>query len=103
MEMTHNIYHAAGNILRGRGKYFGVADEGGYWPEFKSNEEPLQLLVEAIEAAGYQPGRDAVISLDIAASDLFDEATGKYRFALERREFSTAEFAATQGRFVFPQ
>jgi enolase len=94
MEMTHAIYHAAGKILKRRGKYFGVADEGGFWPEFKSNEEPLQLLVEAIEAAGYRPGQDAVISLDIAASDLFDETTGKYSFALERREFSTAEFAA---------
>jgi enolase len=71
-----------------------VADEGGYWPEFKTNEEPLQLLVESIQAAGYQPGRDAVISLDIAASDLFDEATGKYRFALEGKTFSSEEFAA---------
>jgi enolase len=94
MEMTHNIYHAAGDILRRRGKYFGVADEGGYWPEFKTNEEPLQLIVEAIQAAGYRPGPDASISLDIAASDLFDEATGKYRFALEQRKFSSTEFAA---------
>ena len=94
MEMTHNVYHAAGEILRQRGKYFGVADEGGYWPEFKTNEEPLQLMVEAIQAAGYQPGRDAAISLDIAASDLFDEATGSYRFALEQRTFSAKEFAA---------
>lgn len=94
MEMTHNVYHAAGEILRKRGKYFGVADEGGYWPEFKTNEEPLQLMVEAIQAAGYQPGRDAAISLDIAASDLFDEATGNYSFALEQRKFSAKEFAA---------
>jgi enolase len=94
MEMTHNIYHAAGEILRRQGKYFGVADEGGYWPEFKTNEQPLQLLVESIRAAGYEPGRDAVISLDIAASDLFDEATGNYRFALEQRKFSSKEFAA---------
>ena len=57
MEMTHNVYHAAGDILKQRGKYFGVADEGGYWPEFKTNEEPLQLLVEAIEQAGYRPGQ----------------------------------------------
>ncbi len=94
MEMTHNVYHAAGEILRQRGKYFGVADEGGYWPEFKTNEEPLQLMVEAIQAAGYQPGRDAAISLDIAASDLFDEATSNYSFALEQRTFSAREFAA---------
>jgi enolase len=94
LEITHNVYHAAGAILKQRGKYFGVADEGGYWPEFKTNEEALQLVVEAIESAGYQPGRDAALSLDIAASDLFDADTGLYRFALERRDFSTAEFAA---------
>jgi len=93
MEVTFNVYHAAGDILKKRGSYFGVADEGGYWPEFKTNEEALQLLVEAIEKAGYQPGRDAALSLDIAASDLFDEKTGRYRFALEQRSFSSAEFA----------
>ena len=93
MEVTHNVYHAAGDILKQRRKYFGVADEGGYWPEFETNEEPLQLLVEAIERAGYQPGRDASISLDIAASDLFNEQDGTYRFALERKTFSTSEFA----------
>jgi len=94
MEITHNVYHAAGEILKQRAKFFGVADEGGYWPEFKTNEDALQLMVEAIQSAGYQPGRDAAISLDIAASNLFDEKTGKYRFALEQRNFSTAEFAA---------
>jgi enolase len=94
LEITHNVYHAAGDILKKRGKYFGVADEGGYWPEFQTNEEALQLLVEAIEAAGYRPGRDAAISLDIAASDLFDEKTRMYRFSLEKREFSSAEFGA---------
>lgn len=93
MEITHNVYHAAGDLLKQRGKFFGVADEGGYWPEFKTNEEPLELLVEAIQAAGYEPGRDAAISLDIAASDLFDEKTSAYRFALEQRHFSSAEFA----------
>ena len=94
LEITHNVYHAAGDILKQRGKYFGVADEGGYWPEFKTNEEPLELLVEAIEQAGYQPGRDASISLDIAASDLFNAQDGTYHFALERKRFSTSEFAA---------
>jgi enolase len=94
MEITHNVYHAAGDILKERGKFFGVADEGGYWPEFKTNEEALKLMVEAIERAGYEPGRDAAISLDIAASDLFDGKTGTYRFTLEQRKFSNTEFAA---------
>lgn len=94
MEITHNVFHAAGDIMKRRGKYSGVADEGGYWPEFKTNEEALQALVEAIQAAGYQSGREAAISLDIAASDLFDEATQTYQFKLEQRTFSSAEFAA---------
>ena len=93
MEITHNVYHTAGDILKKRGKFFGVADEGGYWPEFKTNEEALQLMVEAIQQAGYLPSRDAAISLDIAASDLFDEKTRTYRFALENEVFSNSEFA----------
>jgi enolase len=94
MEITHDVYHAAGDILKKRGKYFGVADEGGYWPEFKTNEEALQLIVEAIQKAGYEPGREAAISLDIAASDLLDEKSGAYRFRLEDKAFSSEEFAA---------
>jgi enolase len=92
MEITHNVYHAAGDILRSRRKYFGVADEGGYWPEFERNEDALELLVEAIGRAGYTPGQEASIALDIAASDLYDEETGRYRFNLEDREFPSSEF-----------
>jgi enolase 1/2/3 len=92
MEITHDVYHAAGDILKKSGKFFGVADEGGYWPEFKTNEEALQLMVDAIQQAGYEPGKDGAISLDIAASDLYDEKAGKYRFALENKTFSNVEF-----------
>lgn len=92
MEITHNIYHATGDLLRQRKKHFGVADEGGFWPEFATNEEALTLLVEAIQNAGYTPGRDAAIALDIAASDLYDKSTGRYHFHLERRAFTSREF-----------
>jgi enolase len=92
MEITHNVYHAAGDIFRKRNKYFGVADEGGFWPEFERNEQALELLVEAIGRAGYTPGKEAAIALDIAASDLYDEKTGRYRFNLEQREFTSHEF-----------
>lgn len=91
LEITHNVYHAAGDLLRRRNKFFGVADEGGYWPEFESNTEALELIVEAIQAAGYTPGEDAAIALDIAASDLFNEQTGRYHFRLDEREFASAE------------
>lgn len=92
MEITHNVYHAAGEILRERKKYFGIADEGGFWPEFARNEDALELLVEAIQRAGYTPGREASIALDIAASDLYDEETKRYSFNLEKRTFSSSEF-----------
>ena len=93
LEMTHNVYHAAGAIMSERGKRFGLADEGGFWPDFASNEEALDTLVAAIEKAGYAPGKDVAISLDIAASDLYDEKTRKYRFRLEEREFTSDQFA----------
>ncbi len=92
MRLTHDVFHAAGDLLAERGKRFGVADEGGYWPEFDTNEQPLALIVEAIQRAGYTPGRDAAIALDIAASDLRDESSARYRFTLERREFTSSQF-----------
>jgi enolase len=94
LEMTYNIYHAAGEIFRERGCYYGVADEGGYWPEFSTNEEVFEIFIDAIKRAGYVPGVDAAISLDIAASDLFDAATQRYRFHLENRDFTPQEFAS---------
>ncbi|MGD0521057.1 MAG: phosphopyruvate hydratase [Terracidiphilus sp.] len=94
MEITHNVYHAAGDILRERNKYFGIADEGGFWPEFARNEDALELLVEAIRRAGYTPGREAAIALDIAASDLYNEETKRYSFNLEQRTFTSGEFCA---------
>ncbi len=94
LEVTHNVYHAAGDIFRSRKKYFGAADEGGFWPEFERNEDALELLVDAICCAGYTPGRDVGIALDIAASDLYDEKTSRYRFNLEKREFTSSQFCA---------
>lgn len=94
LEMTHHVYRAAGDLLGQQGKRRGVADEGGYWPEFATNEEALELTVAAIRRAGYTPGSDVMLSLDLAASDLFDETKGVYRFRLEGREFEADAFAA---------
>ena len=93
LEITFNVFHAAGDILRERGAYFGVADEGGYWPEFRTNEEVFETLLRTIERAGYTPGGEVSISLDIAASDLFDANDGLYRFRLEERSFDSDGFA----------
>jgi len=81
--MVAEIYRAAGELMADTGKLAGVADEGGFWPAFATNDEALATLVRAIERAGYRPGHDAVLSLDIAASELLRD--GRYRLALERR------------------
>ncbi len=94
LEITFNVYHAAGDIMRERNKYYGLADEGGYWPEFETNEAAFDVLTEAMVRAGYTPGREASISLDIAASDLYDETTGTYHFRLEDRRFTSEEFSS---------
>ncbi|HET9046580.1 MAG TPA: phosphopyruvate hydratase [Casimicrobiaceae bacterium] len=92
LTMVAEIYRAAGQWMSERGRIAGVADEGGWWPNFDSNEEALQALVAAIERAGYVPGRDAAISLDIAASELAH--AGRYRFRLDRRELDRDALAA---------
>ncbi|MDQ3027904.1 MAG: phosphopyruvate hydratase [Pseudomonadota bacterium] len=87
LAMTAEVYRAAGNLMAKAGKLQGVADEGGHWPAFDTNEEALEMLVRAIERAGFTPGDDVAISLDIAASE-FGKG-GHYRFGLEDREFDS--------------
>lgn len=87
MEMTAEIYRAAGELMDAAGRLYGVADEGGYWPAFDSNEEALAMTVRAIERAGYHPGQEIGIALDIAASQL--RRDGRYRLGLERRELDS--------------
>ncbi|QOV69734.1 phosphopyruvate hydratase [Citrobacter sp. BDA59-3] len=85
--MTAEVYHSAGRIMKQRGHLSGVADEGGWWPEFSSNEQALDTLVKAIESAGYVPGQDVSIALDIASSEFGKE--GRYRLALEATEYDS--------------
>jgi len=82
--MVAEIYRAAGTLMQEAGKLSGLADEGGYWPLFASNEEALEMTVRAIERAGCHPGADAAISLDIAASEF--GRLGVYTLALDKRE-----------------
>ena len=84
LEWTAEVYRHAGALMGERGTLGGVADEGGWWPAFATNEEALQALVQAIERAGYAPGSEVAIALDVAASE-FGRA-GRYRLALEARE-----------------
>jgi enolase len=77
--------------MAARGGLRGVADEGGWWPEFASNSEALDALVLAIERAGLRPGIDAAMAIDVAASQL--RSGPGYRFASEHREMSSDELA----------
>lgn len=91
LEMTDEVYRAAGRLMQDRGPLSGVADEGGWWPDFQSNEDALDVLTKAIEVSGYRPGEDIWISLDIAANELGD-ANG-YTLALDDSRLSGTEMA----------
>ncbi len=84
LDTTAEVYHAAGRIMAERGLLQGVADEGGWWPAFSTNEEALDTLMLAIERAGRAPGDEVAISLDVAASEF--GRGGLYRLGLEKRE-----------------
>src|SRR5665213_3644693 len=83
LEWTAEVYRSAGLLMQERGSHFGVADEGGWWPDFSTNEQALETLVEAIEKAGFVPGAQVAIALDIAASEF--GRGGRYTLGLESR------------------
>jgi enolase len=87
LAMVADVYRAAGELMAETGRLAGVADEGGWWPQFASNEEALSTLLRAIERAGRRPGAEVAISLDIAASEL--RHAGRYRLALDDRELDS--------------
>ena len=87
LEWTAEVYRHAGIAMGERGAQLGVADEGGWWPDFSSNEQALDRLLEAIERAGFEPGRQVAIALDVAASE-FGRA-GRYTLGLESRELDS--------------
>ncbi len=87
LDWTAEVYRAAGSLMKAAGKLAGVADEGGWWPAFDANDEALDMLVRAIEHAGFAAGKQVAIALDIAATD-FGKG-GRYKLGLEGRELSS--------------
>jgi enolase len=73
-------FHHLKSVLKKKGYSTNVGDEGGFAPEIKSNEEALEIVLQAIEAAGYQPGAQIGIAMDAASSEMFDEKTQSYKF-----------------------
>jgi len=93
LRMGAEIFHALKKVLKDKGYNTSVGDEGGFAPNLSSNEEALQVIMEAIKAAGYKPGEDVLLALDVAASELY--ADGQYTFANEKQpKKSAAEVVA---------
>jgi enolase len=88
LRMGAEIFHALKKVLKSKGYNTAVGDEGGFAPDLKSNEEALQVIMEAIKAAGYTPGEDILLALDVASSELFKN--GKYLLANEAKPEKTA-------------
>jgi len=83
------VYHALRGVLRGKGLGTGIGDEGGFAPNLQNNREALEVIVEAVNAAGYKPGEDVALAVDVAPSDLFSE--GIYNFSGEGRKMDAGE------------
>jgi enolase len=85
-------YHSLRQVLTGKGYNTGVGDEGGFAPSLGSNEEAVEVIIEAIQAAGFEPGVDMFIALDPASSEIFED--GQYNLATEGRKLSSEEMVA---------
>ena len=92
------VYHSLKALLHSKGLSTGLGDEGGFAPELEHNRAALELISEAIEKAGYKVGVDFALALDVAATEFYDEATGKYKFEGQQR--SADEMIANYEKLV---
>lgn len=91
LRMGVEIFHALKDVLQERGLNTNVGDEGGFAPNLSSNEEALQVIIEAVEAAGYKPKEDILIALDVASSEFYDADKKVYKLDSEGRELTASE------------
>jgi enolase len=85
------VYHALKSVLKSKGLVTSGGDEGGFAPDLKSNEEAIDTILQAIQKAGYKPGRDIMLGLDVASSEFYENGT--YNLASEGKKFSSQQFA----------
>ncbi len=100
LRMGTEIFHNLKAVLKGKGYNTAVGDEGGFAPDLKSNEEALQVIMEAIDKAGYKAGEQVFIALDPASSEFFNKETNKYELAGENRELTPTEMAEYYAQLV---
>jgi enolase len=91
LRMGAEIFHALKGVLKAKGYNTAVGDEGGFAPNLKSNEEALEVIVEAITKAGYKPGKDVLLALDVASSELYDKKKKVYTLENEKQKTKTPE------------
>ncbi|VFF92678.1 enolase (2-phosphoglycerate dehydratase) (2-phospho-D-glycerate hydro-lyase) [Clostridioides difficile] len=94
LRMGAEVFHSLKKVLGEKGLACGVGDEGGFAPNLGSNREALELIVEAITKAGYNPGEDVMLGLDVAATEMYNKETKKYVLAGEGKELTAAEMVA---------
>ncbi|MEN3239805.1 phosphopyruvate hydratase [Fructilactobacillus sanfranciscensis] len=92
VRMGSETFHALKAILNEKGYSTAVGDEGGFAPDLKNNEEPFEILIEAIKRAGYKPGKDVAIAFDCASSEFYDPKTKKYNLVGDGRSYTASEF-----------
>jgi enolase len=88
------VYHALAKVLKKAGKNTNVGDEGGFAPSLGGNEPAIEVIIEAIQQAGYEPGAQVAIALDPASSELYDAKRERYVLAIEGRTLTSEEMAA---------
>lgn len=91
IRMGAEVFHSLKKVLHGMGHTTAVGDEGGFAPNLSSNRKALEVIVKAVEQAGYRPGQDIMIALDVAASELYQRESGLYHLAGENRSLSAGE------------
>lgn len=91
LQMGAETFHHLKSVLKGKGLATSVGDEGGFAPNLRSNEEAMEIILEAVARTAYQPGKDIYIALDAAANSFFDKATGKYNLASEGKMLDSLE------------
>ena len=94
IRMGTEVFHSLAAVLKSKGHSTAVGDEGGFAPNLGSNEEALEVIIEAIEKAGYKPGSDVRLAMDVASSEFYNKETGLYDLESEGRSLTSAEMVA---------